>query len=77
MTESIPTNYETAFQALQEIIAKLENSELPLEEAIKLYEEGKKLSDQCAKLLENAQLRVTTLGEDPVPTPENRSELLD
>lgn len=77
MTESIPTNYETAFQALQEIIAKLENSELPLEEAIKLYEEGKKLSDQCAKLLENAQLRVTTLGEGPVPTPENRSELLD
>jgi exodeoxyribonuclease VII small subunit len=36
---------------------------LSLEESLKLYEEGKKLSDQCAKLLEKAQLRVSTLGE--------------
>jgi len=36
---------------------------LSLEESLSLYEEGKKLSDQCAKLLEKAQLRVTTLGE--------------
>lgn len=63
MTEQTPINYEAAFAALQEVITKLENSELPLEEALKLYEKGKKLSDQCAKLLENAQLRVSTLGQ--------------
>ncbi len=69
MTETNPINYETAFAALQEVITKLENSELPLEEALKLYEKGKKLSEQCAKLLENAQLRVNTLGQ-----PEDETE---
>ncbi len=63
MTLNEPTSYEAAFAALQEIITKLENSELSLEESLKLYEEGKQLADQCAKLLEKAQLRVNTLGE--------------
>lgn len=57
MTDTQPTSYEAAFNALQEIISKLEDGELSLEESLKLYEEGKKLSDQCAKLLEQAQLR--------------------
>jgi len=57
------TSYEDAFKSLQEIISRLEDEELSLEESLKLYEEGKKLSDQCAKLLEKAQLRVSTLGE--------------
>ena len=64
MTETQPTSYEDAFKSLQEIISKLENGELALEEALKLYEDGKKLSDQCASLLEKAQLRVSTLGAD-------------
>lgn len=62
MTDTQPTSYEAAFNALQEIISKLEDGELSLEESLKLYEEGKKLSDQCAKLLEQAQLRVSILG---------------
>ncbi len=56
-------NFESAFSSLQEIIAKLENTELPLEEALKLYEEGKRLAAVCASILENAQLRVNTLSE--------------
>lgn len=71
MTETQTINFEAAFAALQEIITKLESSDLPLEEALRLYEEGKKLSDQCAKLLENAQLRVSTLGKaEPEPPAE-------
>ncbi len=66
MTETTPESmdFETAFNALQEIITKLESAELPLEEALRLYEEGKRLSTLCASILENAQLRVTTLGEE-------------
>ncbi len=63
MTETQATSYEATFVALQEIIEKLEDGELPLEEALSLYEKGKKLADQCAKLLEEAQLRVNTIGE--------------
>ena len=63
MTETQATSYEVSFVALQEIIEKLEDGELPLEEALSLYEKGKKLADQCAKLLEEAQLRVNTLAD--------------
>jgi exodeoxyribonuclease VII small subunit len=58
------TNFEAAFQALQEVIEKLENSELPLQDALALYERGKALSSQCAAILEKAQLRVSQLGEE-------------
>lgn len=70
MTENQPTSYEEAFKNLQDIISRLEDGDLSLEESLKLYEEGKKLSDQCARLLEKAQLRVTTLGEENQLTSE-------
>ena len=62
MTDQPTPNFETAFASLQQIISQLENTELPLEEALKLYEEGKRLSDLCSQLLETAQLRVETLS---------------
>ncbi len=62
MTEQSNPSFETAFASLQQIISQLENSELPLEEALKLYEDGKRLSDICSQLLETAQLRVETLS---------------
>ncbi len=62
MTEPTTPSFETAFAALQQIITQLENTELPLEEALKLYEEGKRLSNLCSQLLETAQLRVETLS---------------
>ena len=63
MTEKTETvNFEKSFQELQSIINRLEASDLPLEEALKLYEQGQKLADQCAKILEAAQLRVEMLN---------------
>jgi len=62
MTEQSAPSFESAFASLQQIISQLENTELPLEEALKLYEEGKRLSDLCSQLLETAQLRVETLS---------------
>ena len=63
MTDKIETvNFEKSFQELQNIIISLEASDLPLEEALKLYEQGQKLADQCAKILEEAQLRVEMLN---------------
>ncbi len=65
MTDQTSLSFEAAFAELQQIITRLESSELPLEEALKLYEEGKRLSDLCAQLLEAAQLRVETLSSSP------------
>ena len=68
MTDQPTPSFESAFASLQQIISQLENTELPLEEALKLYEEGKRLSDLCSQLLETAQLRVNTLSSTSTPT---------
>jgi len=68
MIDQSTPSFETAFANLQQIITQLENTELPLEEALKLYEEGKRLSDICSQLLETAQLRVETLSSTSATT---------
>ena len=53
--------YETAIRRLEEIVAALEKGGVPLDEAVKLFEEGAKLSDFCNKALKNAELKITQL----------------
>ncbi len=54
-------NYEKAVERLEEIVDKLENGNLPLEDMMKLYEEGTVLAANCAKSLEAAELKITEL----------------
>lgn len=54
--------YEKAIEKLEEIVDKLENGNLPLEEMMKLYEEGTVLAAKCAKNLDAAQLKITELS---------------
>ena len=54
-------NFEEAMARLSQIVEKLENGEETLEEAMKLFEEGAKLSAQCYQILEKAQQKVTEL----------------
>ena len=63
-------DFETAMSRLQEIVKKLESGEESLEESMKLFEEGAKLSAKCYEILEKAEQRVSQLktvsgGEDP------------
>ena len=55
-------NYEQAFEELQTVISTLESGDKPLEETLKLYERGQALYQHCQKLLEEAELKVETLG---------------
>ena len=55
--------FETALQQLEEITAKLESGNLSLDESMKCYEMGVKLSDYCAKALNNAELKIKQLDE--------------
>lgn len=54
---------EAALQRLEEIADKLEDPSLDLDQAVKLYEEGLQLYDQCAKRLDAADMRITELAE--------------
>ena len=55
--------FEQALKQLEEITAKLESGELPLDESMTLYEQGVKLSEQCAKQLNEAELKIKQLSD--------------
>ena len=55
--------YEQAMKRLEEIVEKLDDGSLPLEESIKLFEESTKLAAFCTDVLEKAKLKVTELSE--------------
>ena len=50
--------FEQSLARLEEIVRKLESANLPLDEAMKLFEEGMQLSRDCQKQLEQAEARV-------------------
>lgn len=54
-------SYEEAMKKLGEIVSKLEGEDLPLEESLKLFEEGTKLVGVCNSYLDSAQQKITEL----------------
>lgn len=57
--------YETLYARMQAIVARLEAGELPLDEALALYEEGVTVAAACQRLLDQAELRVQELQSGP------------
>lgn len=53
--------FEDNFKKLETIVHKLENGDLPLEESMKLFEEGMRLSKICSQRLTDVQKRVDLL----------------
>ncbi len=56
--------YEKAIVRLEEIVSALEKSEVSLDESLKLFEEGTKLTAFCAEKLKNAQQKITELNKE-------------
>lgn len=54
-------SFENSLQRLEEIVLQLERGDLPLEQALKLFEEGVGLSASCRKELEQAEGKVEIL----------------
>jgi exodeoxyribonuclease VII small subunit len=53
--------FEECLQRLEQIVDELEKGNVPLEQALKLFEEGLKLSSSCRKELEEAEGKVEIL----------------
>lgn len=53
--------FESKIKRLEEIVGKMESSEVELEESIKLFEEGMSLSKDCQGILDNAEQKVKVL----------------
>ena len=56
-------SFKQSMDRLDEIIARLNQNEVELEEAITLFEEGLKLVKQCAARLKQFEQRVSVLSE--------------
>jgi len=56
--------FEKALKKLEEIVNKLEDGKLDIEESLKYYAEGIKLSQLCSKKLEKIENKITELKEN-------------
>jgi exodeoxyribonuclease VII small subunit len=53
--------FENAIKKLEQIVLELETKDLPLDEAVKKFEEGVNLSKFCSKVLDETEKKVTIL----------------
>ncbi len=53
--------FEQAIKRLEEIVAELEEGNLPLEESLKIYEEGVELTKFCSAKLNETEDKIKTL----------------
>ena len=56
--------FEKAMKQLEEIVQELESGDLPLEKAIKKFEEGVQLSKFCSETLDETEKRIQVLLQD-------------
>ncbi len=57
-------SFEKDIQRLEDIVAKMEEGDIPLDESMKLFEEGVKLSRLCSERLDKAEKKVEIITAD-------------
>jgi exodeoxyribonuclease VII small subunit len=58
-------SFEQAMERLEKLVAELEGGDLPLEQSLRIFEEGVRLVRSCSDRLHAAELRVRELEELP------------
>ena len=66
--------FEAHLKELQELTQKLEQGDLPLEEAVKLYSQGMQLAAACQEELQRAKLQITKESVPAANTEEDVHE---
>ena len=62
-------SFEASLQELEKIVRRLEDGDLPLEESLKLFEDGVRLSRECQERLNQAERRIEILLQDEAGKP--------
>jgi len=60
-------NYEQAMDELERLVERMEQGEVPLEEALKAFEKGRALIARCTAILEDAEKRIRQLDLEKLP----------
>ena len=61
--------FEQSMQRLEQIVRAMERGDVPLEESLKLFQEGTELVRTCNQLLDEAQLQVKKIMTAPDGSP--------
>lgn len=57
--------FEASMARLEEIVRQMEQGNVPLEESLKLFQEGTGLVQRCTELLDSAEVQVVKLMKGP------------
>ena len=57
------TNFESSLKRLEDIVSEMENSQLDIDKAMKLFEEGISLVNQCSSKLDETKKKIEILIE--------------
>ena len=69
--------FEQALSELEDIVNSLERGDISLEDAIKAYERGSELKDQCEKRLKEAKMKVEKIQVDKDSGKISKTDILD
>ncbi len=67
-------SFESQLEELESIVEMMEQGDLPLEDALKKFEHGVKLTKNCQQMLESAKQRIQILSEQQALTEFNVAE---
>ncbi len=70
-------DFEKAFQQLEQIVQRLEGEELPLDESLRLFEEGIGLSRFCHQRLEEVEKKIELILADAKGQPRTEAFVVD
>ena len=59
-----PKNFEQSLKDLEKIVKALEKGDLPLEKALKCFEDGMALSKKCSQMLDETEQKISQLIKD-------------
>jgi len=74
MAEAEEVKFEEALKQLEAIVSRLEIGDLPLEEALSIFEEGIRLTRLCSQRLSEAERRVNILVRSAEPVSSGLEE---
>ena len=64
MSNNKEMTFESAISRIEEIVALLEGNQVTLNDSIKLFEEGTRLTSFCLEQLDNAKQKITELNKE-------------
>lgn len=62
-------SFEASMARLEQIVRQMEQGEVPLEESLRLFQEGTELVRQCTSLLDHAEMQIKQVVKGPDGAP--------